>query len=243
MLRYTFVLFLLLLSSLPARADNFVVGIEDLEYLPYYRTEQGVCAGFAKDLLDAFAKDSGHQMTCQPKPVKRLLSDFLQDNIDFKFPDNKHWASADKQGKNIKYSKPVVGFTDGVMVTAANKGKGADALHSIAAPRGFTPFVFLGDIKAGKVRLSEADSLEATLLMAKAGRVDGAFVNVLVAQQHMEKMMGEPGVLVYDDGLAHDSDSYYLSSIKHPEVIEQFDTWMASHTDKVAKIKQKWGIP
>ncbi len=49
------------LFTTPLTAKTYTVGVENLKYLPYYITEQGIYSGFAKELLDVFAESKDHR--------------------------------------------------------------------------------------------------------------------------------------------------------------------------------------
>lgn len=114
--------------------------------------------GFAREFFDMFGRKKGFTFTYQPLPVKRLYKSLLTNTIDFKFPDSPFWQKEIKEGKNIIYSKPVVGFIDGVMVLPANKGKGADKLNKLGTILGFTAWDYMDRIKAGTIKISENNS-------------------------------------------------------------------------------------
>lgn len=233
--------FVLALSA-NALAGAYVVGVEAINYYPLYAGVDGDYKGAAREILDAFAADAGHTFTYEPLPVARLFETYLTtDELDMKFPDNPYWSGDAKKGKNVVYSEPVVDYIDGVMVLPANKGKGAEALKTLGIIRGFTAWDYLDKIKAGQISLDESNDYEAMLKKAVKGRTDGAYSSVAVANYHVENTLGQKGALVFDEGLPHTRGSYFLSSIKHPELVEAFSAWMAKNAAKVQEIKNKYG--
>ncbi|AGH44241.1 hypothetical protein [Paraglaciecola psychrophila] len=42
-------------------------------------------------MLDKFAEDSGHKITYLPLPINQFPKWFFEEDIDFKFPDNRRW--------------------------------------------------------------------------------------------------------------------------------------------------------
>lgn len=130
--------FLLLLVTFNLRAFEYVVGVEDVEYYPYWADRDGHYAGFARKLLDRFAESKGYHFVYQPLPVKRLWNTYFSGQVDLKFPDNPHWAKMRKSGYNIVYSQPAVNYIDGVMVLPGHKGLGLERLERLGTIRGTT---------------------------------------------------------------------------------------------------------
>lgn len=234
---------LLLFSSQIAGAEALIVGIEELHYLPYYSFENNEFSGYGHDLLAAFAADSGHELHFRALPIKRLYVEFFSGKVDFKFPDNRSWLAEERAGLPIQYSAPVINFTDGLLVLPSRVGNGVDTLKDIATVRGFTAFDYLAQIRDGRLRLSEMDTLEALTKATLSGRVDGSYFNVVVAARHLAKTERQPGALVYDPNLPHTDSYYFLSTIKHRAILAQFDAFMSSHPELLVQLRQKWEIP
>ncbi|MBI2382078.1 MAG: transporter substrate-binding domain-containing protein [Gammaproteobacteria bacterium] len=240
--RLSHTLFALCALSFAAQAEKLSVGVETTEYPPHYSTADGQYSGFARAVLDAFAKKHGHEFEYRAMPVARLLDAFIRGDVDLKYPDNEMWQGDAKQGKGVVYSKPVVAYTDGVLVLPENKGAGVDKLATISMMRGFTPWEFLDRIKAGKMSTLDANSFDAVLLMAVNKRTSGAYSNVAVAQYMLDVKLKTPGALVFDDGLPHTNSNYHLSSIKRPEIISQFDTFLAEEKAQIDQLKKEYKV-
>lgn len=232
----------LAITITPARAETFTVGVEDIQYYPHYTVENGTYKGFARDLLDAFAADAGHTFVYKPMPVKRLFQALLGKAIDFKYPDNAYWAAEAKGDAAVTYSAPVVRYIDGVVVRPDRLGQGVDAVKTLGTVSGFTPFAWLERVADGRVRLAENADYDALLRQVMAGRVDGAYANVDVAEWRLTEVLKTPGAVVYDPALPHTDDFYHLSTTTRPDVIAAFDTWLAAHQELVAALKVRHGI-
>lgn len=234
---------LLALSTSSYSQTNFVVGTENLEYLPFTTTQQGLVSGYFKELLDKFAASKGYSFTIKPLPVQRLLHNLLTDKVDFKIPDHPLWGGQAKQGKSITYSDATTRYVDGVLVMPANQGKGKAGLKSIATVKGFTPFIFLDDINSGTLKLREALHLKSIISMTQAGRADGAFANVTVAERYMNDVLKQPGALVYDTSIPAAESDISLSTIKHAKVIDEFNQFLKDNADWVNQLKKTHGVP
>jgi len=228
-----------LLSS--AQAETFKVGVELQPYMPYSDVQNGQYLGYGRDLLDAFAAYQGHVFVYQPLPVRRLLSDFLDDRVNFKYPDNPRWNADQKQGHTLYYSQAAATAIDGVLVKPQYLGKGKARLYRMGTQRGFTPWPYLEDIKNGRIILIQANQIDSLLAMAMSDRVDGVYLNPQVIRHQLYNSRKNES-LVFDPDLPYQDDHYFLSSIKHPEVIKQFDAFLSNQAEWVQKLKERHGI-
>jgi len=232
----------LILLSHASIADEFVVGVENIEYYPIYAKRDGAYAGYARAILDAFAEKSGHSFTYKMLPIKRLFVDFVNGELDLKFPDSPYWKKDLKEGKNITYSESALEYIDGVMVAQSALGKGKDELKTLGVLRGFTPWDYLGDIKAKRVKVKEVNSLKSLISMANAGRINGVYSNVIVAKYFLEHTVLDKKAVVFDADLPHTRGNYYLSTIKHPKLIASFNKFLAENKSLVESIKTKYEV-
>ncbi|ALS97438.1 substrate-binding periplasmic protein [Lacimicrobium alkaliphilum] len=232
------------LGCLPkSLADDFVVGVENLHYYPHFSDKGGEYEGFARAVLDAFAKEYKHKFSYEARPVARLHDEFLnRGKFDFKYPDNRYWQADIKQGKNVIYSEPVVAYIDGVMVLPAKKGKGEEHLKTLGTIRGFTPWTYMQQIEAGTIRVQESSDFERLLKMAINSRIDGAYLNIDVARYQLQTTIEDKNALVFDDSLPFTKDNYHLSTLKHGEVIQQFNRFLSENRDLIDKLKQDYGL-
>ena len=233
------ILFALIQSAV---AEEFVIGVEDIEYYPIYAKRDGDYAGFARELFDAFGAASGHTFQYKTLPIKRLFSDFLANKLDFKFPDNPNWQTDMKSGKQVIYSDSVLEYIDGVLVPPSNLGKGKAALKNLGVVRGFTAWDYLGDIEKGDIRFTEGNALTGLVKMAETGRIDGVYFNVIVARYFLEHTEFNKNALVFDESLPHTRGHYHLSSLSHPGIIEQFNAFLKDKVSLVEAMKAKYDV-
>lgn len=226
----------------PVNAETFKVGVELQPYMPYYSVQKGQYLGYGRDLLDAFAVHQGHTFIYQPLPVRRLLSDFLAGKVDFKFPDNPRWNADLKQGYTLHFSQAAAPAVDGVMVKPQFVGQGKERIRRLGTQRGFTPWPYLTDIKAGRIILIQANQIDSLLAMALSDRVDAVYLNPQVVTHHLMASGAGSQALVFDPSLAYMDDHYFLSSIQHPKVIAEFDQFLSQQAELVAALKKRHGI-
>ena len=219
------------------------VGVEEQNYLPNYAWIDGAFKGVAAEILTAFAADQGYQIQFHPLPIRRLYSETASGAVDLKFPDSPQWSPDAKAGHEFVYSRPVLGYVDGVLVKTNNLGRTIEQVRTLGTVSGFTlPSEWRTRIDSGKMELKEATKLDQLLRMVLLDRVEGAYVSVASALYVADTVLGQKGVLALDPNLPLRRDNYLLSSVTHPEVIREFDTWLAAHKDQVKAIKARWGV-
>lgn len=224
----------------PAGARDVTVGVEAIDYLPAYGVHDGVFIGAAREIFDAFAVASGHRLTYQPLPVKRLYAELARGGIDLKFPDSPDWASGLRQGKAVAFSRPVIAYVDGTLVRREAAAAGQETVHALGTIAGFTPYAWREGLRSGSVTLRENANLEQLLRQVKAGRIDGAYCNVAVALYTSEQT-GLAGEVIFAPSLPHAAGGYHLSSVSAPELVAEFDQWLAAHGGLVADIIARTG--
>ncbi len=225
-----------------AQKTSFIIGVEDLHYLPFYSTETGDYTGYARELLDAFGREYGYTFEYKAVPVTRLFHNFINGNVDFKFPDNPYWQSDLKEGKNVVYSDSAADYIDGVMVLPANKGIGVGRLKKLGIITGFTAWDYLSLIESGAVTTVGNSSFSGLLRQVINRRVNGAYMNPAVALYTLDNSLNKANALVFDPDLPHTKSSYFLSTIKYPEIIEKFNSFMVRKKDLVDRLKRKYRL-
>ena len=233
--------------SATARADDLTVAVEAIDYPPLYNgTDPNNYRGFARELFDLFGARYQHRFHFIPLPINRLYAEFFSaGNFDLKFPDNPKWQPGIRKGLSVSYSEPVVAVTEGVFVPRRNAGRGLHALKSMATLTGFTPLPYLGEVREGAIKLYFADNLDSLNKMLEVGRVDGVYASDLAMQFYESKHddHGENGPPVLDRSLPGTAAAFCLSTLKHPDVIRQFNQFLQAEHDQVAALKKKYGIP
>ncbi|GAB7082035.1 substrate-binding periplasmic protein [Megalodesulfovibrio paquesii] len=233
--------FILFPLSAHGQGQQFTVGVEAIDYYPLYAGDGGEYRGYARDLLDAFAKKQGYVFKYEPLPIKRLFQAFLTEQaLDFKFPDNPYWSQDMRQGLEVRYSEPAVQYIDGVMVLPERKGGGPEGLKVLGIIGGFTAFEYLEQIKSGAMTVDESTEYSAMLQKAIMGRVDAAYSSVAVANYQLRDVLKQPEALVLDASLPHTKSGYQLSTIRHPQIIEEFNQFLKDEAALVQQLKDKY---
>jgi len=228
-----------------AAEDNktYTVGVEDYKnFLPYSEVKDGVYGGLGKDMLDAFAKQKGYTFIYKVYPLKRRDQLFVEGQLDLAFPDNPNWVADLKKNLRISYA-PMLEFTDGVLVQPRDMGKGMNRLKVLGIPLGFTPYPYQQLMSSGSLRVEESanyDGLYEKLIMK---RVDGAYMNTRIARYYWTQIKKYDQLpVVYDPDLPHASGQWYLSSHKHPKLIDEFKKFLAANKDSIDEMKKRYGF-
>jgi hypothetical protein len=225
-------------------ARTYTVGVEDLQYYPLHTIVNGkTFGGYAREVLDAFAKDRGYVFRYVPLPVNRLYLAFLKDQtLDFKYPDNPKWKSELRGAAKIRYSAVLVTSQEGAMVLPKNKGHALGQVRTLGTVLGFTPWPYLTAIDSKALSLSTAPEFEGLLRHALADHLDAVYVNIDVANYLLEERLNAPGGLVFDPGLPHARSDFSLSTVRQPEVLTEFDAFLRREPQLLQKLKAKYKI-
>ncbi len=227
-----------------AHADELTIAVESIDYPPLYNgTDSRNYRGFARELFDLFGARYQHRIRYVPLPLNRLFAEFFTaGEFDLKFPDNPNWQTGIKKGLRVDYSDPVVDVTEGVFVLRDNAGRGPAGLKAMATLTGFTPQPYSMRIKEGAIKLYFADNLDSLHKMLAIGRVDGVYASDLAMRFYESKYGVDPHAIVLDRSLPDTVSAFRVSSLKHPELIRQFNQFLQVDRDKIAALKKKYGI-
>lgn len=241
MVRSTFLTAFFLCVSYCSLAAEFIIGVEDIAYTPYYNFNTQD-PSFSKDLLDKFAEDSGHKITYLPLPINQFSKWFFEENIDFKFPDNRRWKEAwDSRRLNIHYSNDILRLTAGTVILRKNQHKKQDFFKNIGIITGFLPTQWVEQLKQGKIKIIEDSSPKVLVNQLLHNIVDGLDIDLAVANYHLKELRSQEE-LVISHNTSRQVFSYQLSSLKYPLIIEEFNRWLTKNHAFTQKLKQQYGI-
>jgi len=222
----------------------FTIGVEAQKYYPQFDNENGFeYFGFARDLLDMFAKEKGYQFDYKIRPVKRLFHEFVEKKAyDFKYPDNPVWQSDMKKGTNVVYSDSVVKYIDGVVVLTENKSMSLSSFKTLGTVRGFTPYPYLDLISQKKIKLSENNNFISLLKQVMVKRIHGAYSNISVARYNLSENLKKSDAIVFNPNLPHIKDSYYFSTLSHANIISEFNAFLKDKKAQIDQLKRKYNV-
>ncbi|AHF04261.1 ABC transporter substrate-binding protein [Marichromatium purpuratum 984] len=240
--RLVALLLMLLPGVLQAAGERYVIGVENIDYLPHYAAHTGHFEGFARELLDAFAVAAGIEFEYKPLPVPRMVVSLLRDEVDFLYPDDPSWRTEARGGRAFHYSAPVVSYIDGTLVRPESLGQGDEWVRRLGIVVGFTPCAWHSRLETGTPVLRENAGFAALLNQLHSGRIDAAYANVAVAAEQSRRLFGRADALAFDPGLPLAQGEYRLSTRAHPEVLARFDRWLASEAARVEAIRRAHGL-
>ena len=225
-----------------AKVSTYTIGVENIDYYPFCSVNsKGEYVGFARDVLDLFAKYKDIKFIYEVRSVKKLDQEYIAERrFDFKFPDNKFWKSENKRGFELFYSSPVCNFIDGVIVQEKNKDKDINFFKTlgIGIVRGYS---ILGYENLG-VPLPESPNIETLIEKLKYDKINGAYFNVSVALNKVNHDNGTKEKFAFDQKIPYYKGSFYLSSFEHPDLIYEFNQFLNEKRDEINDLKLKYGI-
>lgn len=225
-----------------ANADTLIVGVEASDQHPYYAYDEQGFQGFARELLDAFAQDFGHHFQYEGYPADMLPKLLVQELVDFNFPDHPLWAQAAKNNQPISYSLPLAAYTEGTLVLPQN-GQNPAAIRRLGTAHGFVPWAWMAGINRGEVIVEEAPDFATLIQRLLTQQIDGAYLNIAVAQYRLSQKMQPAVRLVYNPMLPHRDADYYLSTLKKTKVLADFNRFLNERAGMIAELKLQYGIP
>ncbi|MEA9355993.1 transporter substrate-binding domain-containing protein [Bacteriovorax sp. PP10] len=237
-------LFLSLISASAFALPVYTVGVEDIDYMPIFSSTHNPenFKGYARDVLDRFAKSEKIEFRYVALPVKRFIYVYQSGKLDFAFPDNPNWNLPKKDNLNIIYSNPIITFQDAIFVRPEKLGLGIEKMKVLGTLKGFSAWKFQKYIDSGKMRVESTHAPESLIHMALLGRVDGINMAQQVARYHLKKIGNEKG-LVPDPQLLPSQDSYYyFSTLHHPEIIKKLNLFLKKDAANIHELKNKYGL-
>lgn len=231
-----------------ANAKSFVVGVEQIDYYPLHGYVNGKYSGYGRDVLDAFAKQSGYSFTYVPLPVSRLFYTFLNENtIDFKYPDNPHWQADMKKGKSVLYSDPVINVIEGLLVKPEKVDQLSEgSLKAIVTMRGFTPWplepAMRQKVNDGIIRVYQENTFSKVIALGLTGHYDAIYASPIVINYYLDEIIHQPGALVFDKNLPFESSDFHLASLHQGKVIKQFNEFLYKNQALILELKRKYRL-
>ena len=239
---------LLLLMTNAKSATHYVVGVENIEYLPYFDgsgADNSDYSGFSQKLLTLFAQHHDFKFEFYALPINRLYKEFVEHrHVDFKYPDNPSWKPSYKASfidvNRIIYSQPTVVTKTGI--ASLNKNITIDECVSFATVRGFTSQSFKPLMNNENVELIETANVMELIEMLLKERVECIYISNDVLNYNIVKYFKLTRPVYFQNELPTDLQAFSLSSIDYHEVVKKFDTFLLSHKAQIRKLKKEYQI-
>lgn len=217
------------------------VGVENRSYWPRYGiTDEGHFSGYAQELLDAFAKDSGYQFKYVILTPDQLMAQMLSGELDLRYPDSPSWAHTDKKGRSFTYSRALDFSVVGVNVPPARVGR--HQLDTMGMLQGFKPKEFKQAIDEGSLIVYPTASIADLVTLGGEDWVDGIYADPYVVQYHLREQGFSEQALAFDYTQPHTLHNYMLSTLLEPELMMQFDRWFQRNNRRILMLRKKYAI-
>jgi hypothetical protein len=230
-----------LLTCTFVTAKEFIVGVEAIRYYPLFDFQNNDISqpSFTKDLLTDFFETHQYEYRLVPLPIKRFDKWYLEQGIDFKFPDNIRWRENNRL--NITFSDPVLELMAGTYVLKKNAKLTRENVNALGTILGFFPTLWLDRLKAGQTTLHEESTPLGVVKHLLHGNVEATNIDENVIRHNLA-LLGKPGEIVLNTQIHHEKYNYHFSTINYPEVIEKFNLYLQDNEDKINQLKVKYNI-
>lgn len=227
------------LMSFSGESREFVVGVEDVAYYPLYDFKNGRDS-YTKALLDEFGRQAGHTFKYLPLPIKRFNTWLIEEQIDFKYPDNERWNPDGQLLHNFIYSDSTIRLVAGTL-TSVERALEPKDFKVIGTLLGFHPTQWIDQIRSKQIYLYENSSTLMLIQQVLRGQVDGLDLEQSVVNYHL-KTIGKPDAIKINRNFSYEVYDYYLSTIKHQDVIAEFNQFLKDNQDFIEQLKIKYEI-
>lgn len=232
------------ISNSNAQDKAYVIGVEDVSYYPIYdfSANDPNRKSFTQALLSSFFRHQDYQFKFVVLPLKRFDKWYIEEAIDFKFPDNERWRMGDSAKLNITYSQPVLHLTAGSFVLKKDKNKPRKAIKRLGTILGFYPTLWYDRVENNTLELVEASSSYSLIKHLLHGNVDAVNIDKNVIDYNLMLLQQDDGAIVLNKHIKHERYAYHFSTVLHPKVIREFNDFLSNQSELVNKIKIKYGI-
>ena len=240
-IRFFIFCFLTVLPLQNSQAQEFFIGVEDISYYPLYefKTNRNT---FSKELLNSFAASKGYKFTYLPLPLKRFERWLIEEKIDFKYPDNSRWYSNTLLKEKFTFSKSTIKLVAGTTVLKSSLKNNKSEFKHIGTLLGFYPTTWINQIRNGQVKLYEDVSTKILIQQLLAKNIDGIDIEPSVIRYYLEELGESTDVAVIDKKYDYEVYDYHFSTIKHPEIIKEFNEFLSSNKALLAELNRKYKI-
>lgn len=242
-----FVLFLAVnitcVSSL-LQAKEYLIGVEDIGYYPLYdfTSKDLNNESFTQELLSTFFSLHGYKIKFVALPIKRFNKWYVEDAIDFKFPDNPRWRKDKSEKLDVTYSQPVLDLIAGSYVLKKNKKMLRKDVKRLGTIYGFHPTFWFDRVQNNTLDLIEDSSSISIVKHLLRGNVEAINIDSNVINYNLKLLQQDKDAVVLNEGIMHGRFSFYFSTINYPEIIQQFDEFLTTHQEAITELKTKYGI-
>jgi len=226
-----------------ASEKEFIIGVEAVSYYPLYDFSAHDISkpSFTKELLSTFFELHHYPYQFVALPIKRFDKWYVEESIDFKFPDNFRWRNDKTNKLNITFSTSVVQLMAGSYVLKSKQHSSRNQIKKLGTILGFVPTLWFDKLENNQLEVIEETSPLSVIKHLVYGNVDATNIDPNVIRYNLKRLNKE-GQVVLNKNIKHEVFAYHLSSIKYPKVIKEFDSFLQTNQDFVKRLKIKYGI-
>lgn len=221
---------------------KYSIGTQDINYFPYFGKNDEMKRGkrnFIQDVIDAFSADKNISFEMEYYPVKRLDVVYLKaGTLDFRYPDSPSW-NVNSDHEQIYYSDPICDFIDATFVHEDNVNMGIEKVRVIGIIDSYIAEPYIEKIIDKSILVHEYRNSTFLLKALALKRIDAAYINEVIGNKILSKNQLH---IEQSEILPKIQSSYRLSSIKHPKLIKQLNTFLSANIAFIEKVKLKHGL-
>ena len=233
--------FLVLLLPKNSPAQEFMIGVEDVPYYPLFEFKSNRDT-YARELLNSFAAEKGYKFTYIALPIKRFNRWLLEEKIDFKYPDNIRWYPDTSLREKFTFSHSTIKLVAGTTVLKSSLKKDKSEFKSVGTLLGFYPTTWIDQINSGQDKLYEETSTKILIQHLLAKNIDGIDIEPSVIRYYLEILGQSTDVAIIDERYQYDVYDLHLSTIKHPEIIKEFNEFLNNNKTLLEEMSKKYNI-
>lgn len=216
--------------------SQLIIAFPTGDNTPQYSDVNGQLEGFLPTLVNHFSEQTGYNFIFSALPIRRYVELFQQGKIDFILPSNPAWS--DNKYGNVLFSDVIMISRSGFV--RRNESKGLP-VKAVATVQGYTLPALEDKHKDEKYFESFTVSTYASLEMLKRKRVDAVYAHLDFVKTWVQKNNYESN-FYFEPNLKYDNYAYHLSTIKHPDILKEFNHWLSEHRSTVNSLMKKYNV-
>ena len=218
--------------------DTFIVGVQsnnDIAFDGYKNKFR--CEKIFFDFLLTFAKNNNFNLEYRELNKTDRIHSFLNHDIDFRFPDNPTWSAATKRNQEVIYSDPIYYYVEGLFIRNEDveKFNHLKDIKKIGIAGDVVPWFLHHNVEIQKMKLVQLPKNRLLMKALLSGEVDAAYSDFYLGDFTINELELE-NKITFAKNLPNINDYYYLSTIKHPEIVDKFNLWMHDHIHDLKKV-------
>ncbi len=224
-------------------AQEFIIGVEDVSYYPLYNfsANNTTKPSFTRELLATFFEQHNYRYRFVALPLNRFDKWYLEDNIDFKFPDNIKWREQTLNKLDITFSLPVIKLMSGSYMLASKQHYRREDIKTLGTIIGFTPTLWFDKLEGGQLAIIEESSPVSIIKHLTHENIDATNIDASVIRHNLSLLSKDIKIQV-NKNIPYEIFAFHLSSVKHPQIIEEFNHFLSSNKALINKLKIKYHI-